>query len=148
MRRLAVATLLALAVSPATAASRSSDEREAARVAARLNSPAAQDAVSGIMVAFADLLMDVRVDKLRAAIARVDPDFRGDSDADDVRTLGDLVRRDDPYFRERLADDSRVAVGTVGAMASGMADMLPELRAMGDRMGRDIEKAIRRLPRD
>ena len=88
------------------------------------------------------------VDKLRAASARIDPDARDDRDWDGARTVGDMVERDDPYFRERLADGTQRAVGTMGAMASGMADMVPELREMGERMGRQMEKAMRRLPRN
>ena len=152
MHRIAVAALLLVANSPAIAASRHAEDAEMARVADKLNDPRTQSAMSGMMVAMADMFMDLRVDKLRAAIARADPEARdADRDGrdwDGARTLGDVVERDDPHFRDRLANDSRMAVGTMGAMASGMADMVPELRDMGERMGRQMEKAMRRLPRD
>lgn len=119
-----------------------------ARLADKLNDPRMQSSMSGIMVAMADMFMDLRVDKLRAAIARIDPDSRSDRDWDGARTLGDVIARDDPHFRDKIEDGSRMAVGTMGAMAGSMAEMMPELRQMGERMGKSMEKAIRNLPRD
>lgn len=148
MHRFTVAALLLVSTSPALAAPRSAEDRDVARVADKLNDPRTQSAMSGMMVAMADMFMDLRIDKLRAAIDKVDPDARRSNDWDGARTLGDVVERDDPYFREHLADDSRKAVGTMGAMAGSMAEMMPEFRAMAERMGRDLEKTMRRLPRD
>ncbi len=151
-RLIAVAALLLVSTSPALAAPRDSDsgreDREMARMADKLNDPRTQDAMSGMMVAMADMFMDLRVDKLRAAIARIDPDARADRNWDGARTLGDMIRRDDPNFREKLEDGSRLAVGTMGEMAGTMAAMMPEFRKMAERMGRDLEKNMRRLPRD
>jgi hypothetical protein len=151
MHRFAVAALLLVSTSPALAAPRAHDsgreDAEMARVADRLNDPRMQSAMSGMMVAMADMFMDLRVDKLRAAIAKIDPESRDDRDWDNARTLGDVMERDDPHFREHLADGSRMAVGTMGAMAGTMAEMAPEFRAMAERMGRDLEKTMRRMPR-
>jgi hypothetical protein len=144
----AVAALLLVSTSPALAGSRTQEDAEMARVADKLNDPRMQSAMSGMMVAMADMFMDLRIDKLRAAIARIDPESRNDRDWDGARTLGDMMRRDDPNFREKLEDGSRMAVGTMGAMAGTMADMMPQLRQMGERMGRDMEKAMKRLPRE
>ena len=152
MHRFAVAALLLVSSTSVLAAPRDSDSRredaEMARMADKLNDPRTQSAMSGMMVAMADMVMDLRVDKLRAAIARIDPDARDNQDWDGARTLGDVIARDDPYFRDKLADGSRMAVGSMGAMAGGMAEMMPELRQMGERMGKQMEKAMRRLPRD
>ena len=142
------AALLLVSTSPAFAASRNAEDAEMARLADRLNDARTQSAVSGMMIAMADMVMDIRVDKLRAAIAGIDPDWRDDRERDDARTLGDVVERDNPNFRDRIEDGSRMAVGTMGAAASGIAVMVPELRKMSERMGRDVEKAMRRLPRD
>ena len=152
MHRFAVAALLLVSTSPALAAPRYPEDAEVARAADRLNDPRMQSAMSGMMVAMADMFMDLRVDKLRAAIARIDPDARDDRDLardwDGARTLGDVIQRDDPHFRDKIEDGSRMAVGTMGAMATGIADMMPQLRKMGERMGRDMEKAMNRLPRE
>ena len=147
-RFMAVAALLLVSMSPALADPRNREDAEMARMADKLNDPRTQSAMSGMMVAMADMFMDLRVDKLRAVIARIDPESRSDRDWDGARTLGDVIARDDPNFREKLADGSRTAVGSMGAMAGTMADMLPQLRAMGERMGRDMDKAMKRLPRD
>ncbi len=145
---IAAAALLLVHTSPAMAASRSSEDAEMARMADKLNDPLTQSAVSGMVIAMADMVMDLRVDKLRAAIARIDPQARDDSDRGSARTLGDVIARNDPNFRDRLKDDSRTAVGTMAAVAGSMADMVPEIRQMGERMGRDLEEAMRNLPRD
>ena len=148
MHRFAVAALLLVSTSPALAAPRHPEDAEIARAADKLNDPRMQSAMSGMVVAMADMFMDLRVDKLRAAIARIDPDARDDRNWDNARTLGDVIQRDDPHFRDKIEDGSRMAVGSMGAMASGMADMMPQLREMGERMGRSMEKAMSRLPRD
>ena len=148
MHRAAIVALLLASTSAAYAAPRNHEDAEVARIAGKLNDPRTQSAVSGMMVAMADMVMDLRIDKLREAIARIDPNSRADRDWEGARTLGDVVARDDPDYRERLADRSRMAVGTMGAMAGGMAEMLPELRRMGERMGKNMEKAMRDLPRD
>lgn len=146
MRHSLAAALIAATtlLSTAHAAPRDAEDREVTRLADRLNDPRTQSAVSGMVVAVADMVMGLRIDTLREAAARIDPEMRAD---DDARTLGDVVRRSDPDFRERLAGQSRVAASTMGAMATGIADMLPELRAMAERMGRQIEATERRLPR-
>ena len=152
MHRFAVAALLLVSSTSVLAAPRDSDSRredaEMARMADKLNDPRTQSAMSGMMVAMADIFMDLRVDKLRAAIARIDPESRSDRDWDGARTLGDVIARDDPHFRDKIEDSSRMAVGSMGAMAGGMAEMMPELRQMGERMGKQMEKAMRNLPRD
>ena len=101
-----------------------------------------------MMIAMTDALMDVRVDKLRDAIGRIDPDSRAANNdhRDNPRTVGDMVERDNPEFRRNIADGSRRAMATMGAAAAGMASMLPELREMGERMGRQMEKAMSRIP--
>ena len=148
MHRFAVAALLLVSTSPALAAPRNAEDAEMARLADKLNDPRMQSSMSGIMVAMADMFMDLRVDKLREAIARIDPQSRSDRDWDGARTLGDVIARDDPNFRDKIEDGSRMAVGTMGAMAGSMAEMMPELRQMGERMGKSMEKAMRNLPRD
>jgi hypothetical protein len=148
LRTFAVAALLLVSTTPALADSRAREDAEMARMADKLNDPRTQSAMSGMMVAMADMFMDLRIDKLRAAIAKVDPDARSDRNWDGARTLGDLMERDDPRFRDKIEDGSRMAVGAMGAMAGSMAEMMPELRDMGERMGKQMEKAMKRLPRD
>jgi hypothetical protein len=148
LRTFAVAALLLVSTTPALADSRAREDAEMARMADKLNDPRTQSAMSGMMVAMADMFMDLRIDKLRAALAKMDPDSRSDRNWDGARTLGDLMERDDPRFRDKIEGGSRMAVGAMGAMAGSMADMMPELRDMGERMGKQMEKAMKRLPRE
>jgi hypothetical protein len=151
MRLPFVALMIASVVAtPALAGPRNPQDAEISRAADRLNDPAMQSAMSGMMVAMADMVMSMRIDKFRDAVAKIDPDSRRDRDGDwdNARTLGDVMERDNPRFRDDLADNSRKAMGMMATMATGMAGMMPEFRAMAERMGRDLEKTMRRLPRD
>lgn len=144
MRSVLLLALLATAATPAVAAPRHPDDREAARMAERLNDPRTQSALSGMMVAMADMMMSMRIDGLRDAMRRIDPDA-GDF-GDGARTLGEAMTRDDPDFRDRLDGQARAGTAMMGTMATGMAAMLPELRAMGERIARDMERTARRFP--
>jgi hypothetical protein len=144
MRSVLLLALLASIASPALAAPRHPDDAEAARMAERLNDPRLQSAMSGMMIAMADMMMSLRIDGMRDAMRRIDPDA-GDFGGD-ARTLGEAMTRDDPDFRDRLAGQARGGTAMMGSMASGMATMLPELRAMGDRIARDVERTARRFP--
>ncbi len=144
MRRLVVAALLIAAATPAVARSTHADDAEAARIARTINDPRTQDGISGMMTAMADMMLDLRVDKLRNAVAKIDPEARFDDDG--ARTIGDMVERDDPYFRERLSGETRQATRMMGTMATTMAAMLPEFRAMGEKIERDMDRAMRKFP--
>ena len=141
MRKFVIATLLSGIAGPALAAAHHAEDREIARTAARFADPSTQAALSGMVLAMTDALMDIRVDKLRAAIDRIDPDARDRRDDDGARTLGDVVARDDPYFREDIARGSRDAVRSFGAAATGMAEVVPELRRLTDKLERQIEQS-------
>jgi hypothetical protein len=149
MRRLIISAVLLAAASPALARSHNADDAEAMRVAQTLNDPRTQDALSGVMTAMADMMMGMRIDKLRDAVARVDPEAAANDrefGRGNARTIGDMIERDDPYFRERLAGGTKMATRAMGSMATTMAGMLPELRAMGEKMERDMDRAMRKFP--
>jgi hypothetical protein len=146
MRLAILAVALAATVStPALARVRHADDAEVARVAKRFNDPRTQDALADTLGALTDALMDVRIDRLRAAVARIDPDARYDDDG--ARTVGDMMERDDPYFRQRIDGQSRVALRAMGSAATGMAEMLPEFRRMAEEFGRKMERDMRRIER-
>jgi len=92
-----------------------------------------------------DAFMDVRIDRLRAAMARTDPEIAREGDG--ARTLGDMVTRDDPYARERLDRQSRTAMRAMGSAATGIADMLPEFRRIGEDFSRKVERETRKIER-
>lgn len=114
-------------------------ERDLGRAGAALSDPRTARQMADAMTAMSDALLDLRVDRLREAI---DP-----ADRDGARTLGELVERDDPYFRERMHEDAERAVRGAGRAARGAALMAPELRAMADEFRRRLELAIARASR-
>lgn len=96
-------------------------------LADRLNGPVVQYGVPAAIDTLLGALLETRV----GGFARfTDP-------AEDIRPedrLGDLVGRDDPYFRERVRDDARRSTQAMGRMAGSLAAMMPELRASADRL--------------
>jgi hypothetical protein len=134
--RSALLSVLALSLAtPAMAESRS--QREMKKMADTLNSPITQQVAAGAMTAMLAAILDLRLDGFAKAIEPLDPrkaeDMRG-------RTVRDLATRDDPYFEDKIEDKTRTAVGSMGAMASAMAIMLPEL----ERAARKMEDALPR----
>lgn len=103
----------------------------------RIADPATARAVAGAVTAMSDAVLDIRIDRLRGV---VQPNSR--SDPDRPRTLGDLVERDDPHFRERLHDDAERTMRTAGTAARSAAEVAPELRAIADQFRRRVEQAI------
>jgi hypothetical protein len=165
MRRFAAALLSAsILLTPAVALAAPADasDRDIAAMADKLNDPKMQSALSGMIMAMTDMMMDLRIDKLRDAVAKVDPkaardaggktgmgsdgvgsDGVGSDGVGGARTLGEAMARDNPNFRDDMAKNSRVAVSAMGSMASGMAKMIPQLREMAERMGKEVKRATR-----
>jgi hypothetical protein len=139
------AALFATVSTPAFPRAKNADDREAARVAKTFNDPRTQDALADALGALTDAFMDMRIDRLRAAVSRIDPDARYDDDG--ARTLGDMMARENPNFRQEMQGQSRAALRTMGSMATGMAEMLPELRRMAEEFGRKMERETRRIDR-
>lgn len=106
------------------------------RAGAMLSNPMVQDGAAAIIAEFADALLQTRVGPLAAL---TDP-------RDDVRpgdTLGDLARRDDPYFDRRLRDNSKRAVGAAGAALGAAGQMNRELEATAARLRAVMSKLDR-----
>ena len=98
-----------------------SREIEAAQ---RLNDPIVQEGLAAAVSAVAGIVLDTRVGPLAAITGDVGPND----------TLRDVQRRNDPYFEERLHDDTRRAVATAGGMASSGAAMSVELQRTAERL--------------
>lgn len=145
MRFVIIAAALAATVSTPALAGRTAEELEAARVAKTFNDPRNQDAMADRLGAITDAFMDVRIDRLRAAMARIDPEIAYEGDG--ARTVGDMVTRDDPYARERIEGQSRAAMRAMGSAATGIADMLPEFRRIGEDFSRKVDRETRRIER-
>lgn len=116
------ALVLTTVATPAVAQSQlPSREIEAAQ---RLNDPIVQEGLAAAVSAVAGIVLDTRVGPLAAITGDVGPND----------TLRDVQRRDDPYFEERLHDDTRRAVAAAGGMASSGAAMSVELQRTAERL--------------
>lgn len=137
--RIALHTLVfasALAPVPVLAA-----PADAARVAEELNDPVRQEQLATAAEAMTTAVLDMpAAPLLRAAktIAGEDPDY-----VDPDLRVGDLVdpeTADAPYeFAHRLPQ----MMGALATAAATLELMLPELRAMGDRISEDMARDIR-----
>lgn len=85
-----------------------------------LSNPTMQAGIAGVVTAFADAVLDTHVGPLARY---VDP--RDNIRAQD--TLGDLVRRDDPGFDQRLRQRTRGALAVAGQGARDGAAISNEL---------------------
>jgi hypothetical protein len=139
MRIVLPALIVAGALAPAPALAR---EGDAARVAEDLNDPVRQEQMAAAAEAVTTAVLDMRAGPLlRAAktIAGENPDY-----VDPDLRVGDLVgpeAADAPYeFAHRLPQ----MMGALATAAATMEAMLPELRAMGDRIAEDMADDITR----
>lgn len=114
---------------------------DAARVAEELNDPVRQEQLATAAEAMTTAVLDMpAAPLLRAAktIAGEDPDY-----VDPDLRVGDLVdpeTADAPYeFAHRLPR----MMGALATAAATLELMLPELRAMGDRIAEDMARDIR-----
>jgi hypothetical protein len=156
IKPLIASALIISAATPALARSHRAEDAEVARAAARLNDPAIQRALSGTMGALIAAMMDVRIDGIKKAIRPL-AGGHADDDADNAdndkgrapaRTLGDVMARDDPQFRDHMVKQTDRAVGMMGAAATGMAAMLPQLRDAAERIARQMARAANNIPLD
>lgn len=138
MRIVFSALVLAGALAPVPALAAPGD---AARVAEELNDPVRQEQLATAAEAMTTAVLDMpAAPLLRAAktIAGDDPDY-----VDPDLRVGDLVdpdTADAPYeFAHRLPQ----MMGTLAGLAATLELMLPELRAMGDRIAEDMARDIR-----
>ena len=66
--------------------------------------------------------------------------MKGISNIDPNDTIGDLARRDNPDFDRNMDDKLRTGTAMMGIMATEFGALLPELRAMGDRLKKRMEQ--------
>jgi hypothetical protein len=86
-------------------------------------------------------MMDVPVGPLREAV-----EGRKLSRKERQETLGDVARRDDPHFKERMRDQMGVATVAMGALMEQMVTIAPVLRNTLEDVARRTEEAARQVP--
>jgi hypothetical protein len=89
-----------------------------------------------------DALMQVRVGPLLEA---ADPEARHDRHRRH-ETLGDMARRDDPYFDERLHRSVEGVTQGMGEMMTRMARLAPALERTLEDVERSVDDAVRGVP--
>ncbi len=138
MRIVLPALIVAGALTPVPALAEPGD---AARVAEELNDPARQQQMAAAAEAVSTAVLEMpAAPLLRAAETMagrdpeaVDPDLR----------VGDLVGPEAADAPREFAFRLPQMMGALATMAATMEAMLPELRAMGDRIAEDMARDIR-----
>ena len=139
MRLVLPALAVAGALLPATALAAPGD---AARVAEDLNDPVRQEQMAAVAEAVTTAVLDMPVGPLMRAAKTmagedsewVDPDLR----------VGDVVGPEAADAPREFAHRLPQMMGALATAAATMEAMLPELRAMGDRIAEDMAKDWRR----
>lgn len=138
MRIVLPALVVAGALSPLPALAAPGD---AARVAEQMNDPVVQEQMAAVAEAATTAVLDMPVGPLmRAAktIAGEDPDY-----VDPDLRVGDVVGPEAADAPRELAHRLPQMMGALATAAATMEAMLPELRAMGDRIAEDMARDIR-----
>jgi hypothetical protein len=116
---------------------------EAEEMAAKLNNPMTQRAMTGAVDAMLAAILDVRVDGIAKAL---EPMNGGKKISTHGRTVREIAERDDPDFENKMHRSTTAAVGGMGALASGLAAAMPELEAAMAKMGDAIKTTRDRIP--
>jgi len=135
LRALAPLLFGACAVSPVPALAADGD---AARIAEELSDPARQAQIAATAEAATGAMLDMpAAPLLRAAatIAGTDPDA-----IDPDLRIGDLVGPEAAAAPRQFAHRLPQMMGAMATMAAAFEAMLPELRAMGDRIAEDMAR--------
>lgn len=109
------------------------------QMADRLDDPATQDDLAAMIEKMAGALMALPVGGLVGAME----DARPGSVKDDIpadATLADLAGEDAGDMPEKMAKQSRVAMGMMGGFAKIFATMMPKFKDMARDMGTDMER--------
>ena len=137
MRIVFPALAIAGALSPVPALAAPGD---AARVAEELNDPVRQEQMAAAAEAVTTAVLDMpAAPLLRAArtIAGENPDY-----VDPDLRVGDLVGPEAADAPREFAHRLPQMMGAMATLAATMEAMLPELRAMGDRIAEDMARDI------
>ncbi len=106
-------------------------------VANRLEDPALQDGVAGIVESVTERMMQLPVGRFISAIEKARPGTIKRDIPEDA-TIADLAGSDADGLGAELGKQSRVAMNMMGGLTEALASMMPELEALG----RDLEKRV------
>jgi hypothetical protein len=137
--RLVLFSVLAFAFATPAIAAPSEGQRDMEAMAEKLNDPSTQSAMAGAFGAMMGALLDVRVDGIAKALEPMNGGKRIKMKGNTVR---EIASRKDPRFEQKLEGGSRAMIGGMGALASAMAVMMPQLEEAMSKVG----DAMDRLP--
>ena len=137
--RLVLIPILTLAFATPAVAAPSEGPRDMEVMAEKLNDPGTQSAMAGALGAMLGAFLDMRVDGIAKALEPMNGGKRVKMKGNTVR---EIASRKDPRFEQKLQGSSRAMIGGLGAMASAMAVMMPQLEEAMSKVG----DAMDRLP--
>ncbi len=122
----------ALAMASLLPAPALAQENEAAQIAERLNDPATQYAVAGMISAMSKAMLDIQVGPFLEAMegmgGKAAPDLGPDA------TVADLAGTDHAQVRAQLLENVPRMMTAMGSMAGTIEEMMPQLKAMAEQM--------------
>jgi hypothetical protein len=124
-----IACLAALVLAPLPAAARGQDHDD---VAKRLADPGTQAAVAVALTALSESLLDLRIEPIRRAMAAAGDDPASNLPPD--ARLRDLAGPAADRVPGEIGRRVPQAMGAAAGMAGAMEDMVPELKAIAERM--------------
>ncbi len=139
MRRFISLPILAFSLALANPAL-ARDNAPETEIIEKLNDPAFQNKMTGMMSGLMAAMMDLPIGKFVNAVEKAVPEARGNSSIDPDATIGDLARRDDPDFDRNMESKMRKGTAMMGIMASEFGAMLPQFREMAEKMKRRMEE--------
>ena len=112
-------------------------ETEAGDVARKLSDPANQIAATAVLAAMSEALLDLRVGPFMKALDSAGAG--GDlADVPPDATVRDLAGKDAGRLTDGIARNTPRVMGAMAGMAQDLDAMLPQLRAMAERMRRSL----------
>jgi len=100
-------------------------------MAEKLNDPATQYAVAGMLSAMSKAVLEMRIEPLVKTMEEMGMSA-GDLPPD--ATLGDVAKTDSDEIRGELIDKVPRAMSAMGTLALSFEEMMPEIRKMADKM--------------
>ncbi len=141
--RSALLAIIALSFATPAFAATSEAQQDLEVMADTLKNPRTQDAMAGALGAMMGAMLDMRIDGIAKAL---EPLNGGKKLKMKGKTLRELAERKDPRFEDKMHNGTRAAVGGMGALASAMAVMLPQLEEAARKMGDAIPDMKDGLP--
>jgi hypothetical protein len=147
MQKFIAACLAALALVPLPAAAREQEQGDVAqRLSQRLADPGTQVAVTVALTALSQALLDIKIEPLRRAMAAAgDMTGAGEGAAADLpldARLRDLVGPGADKLPGEIGRRVPQAMGAAAGMTGAVQDMIPELKAMAERMKAALPQAV------